>query len=389
MKKALWYEIKRNLLPLVIFAAIAVVIAVGYTMMADLEYVNGLGEVNYRNSCIGCYAVILCILCTVTPMLQFSYRMKQRSVDLWYSLPITRKQLTLVRTVGGLVLTLVPFTLAYWLGVATVATRGAHFYYSFYPAAYALFLLLGAGLFGVNAFLFTRGNSVADGIVFVAAWACALPLVFTCIDVAMPVELVHYGQSNSLTFGGIGLMLFTYSPIAVVSTIFDDLVLKKGWEMFDFISLNTWTTMPAADAFAFVLVVAAVMAAAAYLGLFLLADRDKSENVAQVSSSWWGYKVIIPVYGIAVYAMIVTGYTNGGWPIEMPFYTALVAVAAFVLYFAYRRSFRLKKWDIIMVVIILAAGIALAYILYGIDSIIVRTSGGYDYLSAALRALPA
>ena len=36
MKKALLHELKRNLLPLVIFTAIAVVIAVGYTKMADL-----------------------------------------------------------------------------------------------------------------------------------------------------------------------------------------------------------------------------------------------------------------------------------------------------------------------------------------------------------------
>ena len=77
--------------------------------------------------------------------------------------------------IGGLVLTLAPFTLAYWLGVVTVASLGAHFHYIFYLAAYGLLLLLGAGLFGVNAFLFTRGNSVFDGIVFVAAWACALP----------------------------------------------------------------------------------------------------------------------------------------------------------------------------------------------------------------------
>ena len=50
---------------------------------------------------------------------------------------------------------------------------------------HVLLLLLGAGLFGVNAFLFTRGNSVFDGIVFVAAWACALSLACACLDAAL------------------------------------------------------------------------------------------------------------------------------------------------------------------------------------------------------------
>ena len=371
MKKALLYELKRNLLPLVIFTAIAVVIAVGYTMMADLEYVNGFGEVKCRNSCIGCYAVILCILCTVIPVLQFSYRMKQRSVDLWYSLPITRKQLTLVRTAGGLVLTLAPFTLAYWLGVVTVAFLGAHFHYIFYLAAYGLLLLLGAGLFGVNAFLFTRGNSVFDGIVFVAAWACALPLACACLDAALGVELAHYGADNALTFGGLASLLFTYSPIAVVSVIFNDLILWKGWGMIRFSSLTSSSEVPMHDALAYVLAIAVLMAAVAYCCLFLLADRDKAENAASSTA----------IYGITAYAILVGSFVVGGWYPDALFYTILVAVVAFVLYFAYRRSFRLKKRDIIMVAVILAAGFLLAYLLYGIDVLILRLSGGIDLLS--------
>ena len=350
-------------------------------MMADLEYVNGFGEVKCRNSCIGCYAVILCILCTVIPVLQFSYRMKQRSVDLWYSLPITRKQLTLVRTAGGLVLTLAPFTLAYWLGVVTVASLGAHFHYIFYLAAYGLLLLLGAGLFGVNAFLFTRGNSVFDGIVFVAAWACALPLACACLDAALGVELAHYGADNALTFGGLASLLFTYSPIAVVSVIFNDLILWKGWGMIRFSSLTSSSEVPMHDALAYVLAIAVLMAAVAYCCLFLLADRDKAENAAQVSSSRWGYQVLIPVYGITAYAILVGSFVVGGWYPDALFYTILVAVVAFVLYFAYRRSFRLKKRDIIMVAVILAAGFLLAYLLYGIDVLILRLSGGIDLLS--------
>ena len=215
MKKALLYELKRNLLPLVVFTAIAVVIAVGVAMSSN--YISETGK-RIENSSIECSAVILCILCTVTPVLQFSYRMKQRSVDLWYSLPITRKQLAFVRTAGGLVLTLVPFTLAYWLSAAAIALRGSELHYFYYLPAYGLLLLLGAGLFGVNAFLFTRGNTVADGIVFIAAWACALPLVNFCVSMAVQSYEFSVGGEH-LIGDALGMLLFTYSPVSTVTKL--------------------------------------------------------------------------------------------------------------------------------------------------------------------------
>ena len=141
------------------------------------------------------------------------------------------------------------------------------------------------------------------------------------------------------------------------------------------------------DALAYVLAIAVLMAAAAYCCLFLLADRDKAENAAQVSSSRWGYQVLIPVYGITVYAILVGSFVVGGWYPDALFCPILVAVVAFVLYFIYRRSFRLKKWDIIMVAVILAAGFLLAYLLYGINVLILRLSRGIDLLSVLSEAV--
>ena len=368
MKKPLLHELKRDLLPLVVFIAIAVVIAVGVAMSS-----NDILETGERieNSSIACSAVILCILCTVIPVLQFSYRMKQRSVDLWYSLPITRKQLAFVRTVGGLVLTLVPFTLAYWLSAAAIALRGSELYYFYYLPAYGLLLLLGAGLFGVNAFLFTRGNTVADGIVFIAAWACALPLVNLCVYMSVPSYEFSVGGKH-LTGDALNALLFTYSPVSTVTNLMHELIMEgQPEELIEIDTLLSSYEYPVRFAFLFA------------LALFLLADRDKSENAAQVSSSWWGYKVIIPVYAIAIYAALVAAFGVGGeWDVGLLYYTVITAAVVFVLYFIYRRSFRLKKWDIIMVAVILAAGVLLGCILHGIDLLILRLSEEIGLLSA-------
>lgn len=357
MKKPLLHELKRNLLPLVVFTAIAVVIAVGYTMMADLEYVNGFGEVKCRNSCIGCYAVILCILCTVIPVLQFSYRMKQRSVDLWYSLPITRKQLTLVRTAGGLVLTLAPFTLAYWLGVVTVASLGAHFHYIFYLAAYGLLLLLGAGLFGVNAFLFTRGNSMFDGIFFILGWAILVPLFVVVLNDDFAFDFYWQGASGRQTWVNSSLFFtyfFTYSPVAWTGAAFEKLITVGAF--FD----NEFHFMVTS-------ILGVLEGAAAYLALFLLADKDKSENVGQISSSRMGYKVLLPALEAGVIALIIVSVGWGWFDWNTVFYLVLVTLCALAFYFAYRRSFRLKLSDILSVILALVAGVLLELLLSGIS----------------------
>ena len=234
MKKALWCEVKRNLLPLVIFAAIALIVGVSYTSTMELR-VGAFASFRY-DSGLACYAVLLCVLCTVAPVLQFSYRMKQRSVDLWYSLPITRKQLVLVRTLAGLLLVFVPFTIAYWPGVAIVAmrcnelassVRGFHFQYIHYLSCFAQMLLLGTCLFGVNAFLFTRGNSMFDGIFFILGWAILVPLFVVVLNDDFAFDFYWQGASGRQTWVNSSLFFtyfFTYSPVAWTGAAFEKLI---------------------------------------------------------------------------------------------------------------------------------------------------------------------
>ena len=360
MKKALLYELKRNLLPLVIFTVIVVVVSVSYSAMAELEREFFDGKLEPRDPCLGCYTAILCILCTVVPVLQFSYRMKQRSVDLWYSLPVTRKQLTLVRILGGLLLTLVPFALGYWLGVSTVAIRGAHFRYLYYLPNFALLLLWGSCLFGVNAFLFTRGNSVFDGIVFVAAWACMLPIAWSLLNCAGIAFSIPWRNGRVWSTGFEGY-LFTYSPVVSCTNAFANMV-RGGSTILPF-------------GFSLTAVLGLAEGGAAYFGLMFAADRDRAEDAGQASSSRMGYKVLIPVYAAISVATILL---NTNWKYfdgSLFFSLFLTAACSFVAYFIYRRTFRIKKCDILSAVIALAAGALLALLLGGVGWLIDEASG--------------
>ena len=346
MKRAFVYEWKRNLLPLVIFCAVAVCISAVYAFTTSLSY----GRAELEDSCIGVFAAILCVLCTIVPVMQFSYRMKTRSADLWYSLPIGRKKLTLVRILGGLVLVFVPYTLAYWLGVACVAMQETRFMFAHYLSFWALSLFLGVGLFGVCSFVFSRANTVADGLVFLLLWACVFPLaVLVCFsglrftldwNYDLPEYLNYYHSYDVASF------FFPYSPLAYVSGIFDIFVCRGMPGVFSKFSL--WFVIP--------LVV--LEGVGAYIGLFLCADRDKAEDAGQVSGSWFGYRLLIPVYIVLLFGAVESLFGD-----EIIMYV-LVAIFGAAFFFAYRRSFRLKKQDIICYIASVAAGIALALVLH-------------------------
>ena len=374
MKKALWCEVKRNLLPLVIFAAIALIVGVSYTSTMELR-VGAFASFRY-DSGLACYAVLLCVLCTVVPVMQFSYRMKQRSVDLWYSLPITRKQLVLVRTLAGLLLVFVPFTIAYWPGVAIVAmrcnelassVRGFHFQYIHYLSCFAQMLLLGTCLFGVNAFLFTRGNSMFDGIFFILGWAILVPLFVVVLNDDFAFDFYWQGASGRQTWVNSSLFFtyfFTYSPVAWTGVAFEKLITVGAF--FD----NEFHFMVTS-------ILGVLEGAAAYLALFLLADKDKSENVGQISSSRMGYKVLLPALEAGVIALIIVSVGWGWFDWNTVFYLVLVALCALAFYFAYRRSFRLKLSDILSVILAFVAGLLFALLLSGISWI----ADGISYLT--------
>ena len=146
MKKMLLFEIRRNLLALVVFCVAAVAVSVVSVLTSDLSYHFIEPEsIDLRNAGIGTFTAILCILCSVVPVMQFSYRMKMNSADLYYSLPVGRVNLMFARGLIGLFLVFVPYTLAYWLGVACVAMREPHFAFLWHLVYFVVSVPLGRG----------------------------------------------------------------------------------------------------------------------------------------------------------------------------------------------------------------------------------------------------
>ena len=339
MKRIFLYEFKRNLLPLVIFSVISVALCVIFPMSVTLSNLNGKAI----NSCLEMFVPVLCVLCTVTPVMQCSYRMRRRSVDLWYALPVSRTELLFVRTVIGLALALIPYTLGYWLGASVVALR-ASVSFIWYLPCFAVTLLLGVGLYGVNAFLFTRADSIGDGLFFIAAWACILPAFLLAFG-SIGLDFVNRPFVDGVNLSGLFSSAFTYSGMAWGATPFDNLICGKGVDTATLIRICVAVGIAAAEA------------VAAFLLLFSFAERDKAEQAEQISSSWWGYRILIPVYVVCLMCYIPPRFQWGDI-----FLMVIILVGAFIGFFAYRRSFRLHRSDFITIGAAYAVGILLMLI---------------------------
>lgn len=353
MKKLLAYECKRILLPLCIFTAVAAVIYVAAAFSADLidrwaldfNEATGVPVPGDRAGDTVLYvpAIILAALCTAVPVMQFSYRMKKRSVDLWYALPVTRRALTFVRFAGGLALVLVPYAVSYWAGFAVIACRDNLFHLQYYVALFFASLPAAALLLGTNAFLFTRANRVGDGIFFLLAWAFLL---------AMQAQYFNYFSFRGMPSALENLTNYsTYSPLVWLFIGFD-CGARTGSVSFQdpAVVFPLW----------------AALGAAALFGLFYTAKGHPAENAGQISDTWFGYRTIIPVYLFCTMSWAFASSASVSAAAEVAA-LVLVAAAGLVAYFAYRRSFRLRLCDVLSLVLSLGAGtlvsaITLAYL---------------------------
>lgn len=318
------FELKKHLWTLIVLTAVCTLPYIAELSTMQFSYVYNhyaTGElITVMNSSqIGLAFFALGALCYLSPALVYSFKMSKRGVDAYYALPIKKEKLYLVKTLVGLWLVLVPFTVMYWSGFLTLLFRAGNPYDMFwYLPAYFGSALLGICLFGLNAFLFTRGNTIADGFVFMVAYIPLFLMLYEYATMAFHLR-GRASYENFITFGG----------LIEFGTAMNDLIVRSENVTF---SPLTFVVMP-------------ILGVAGYALLFILLPYEKGENAEQVSDSWFGYKILIPIY-TAVLIGLNNGLNNNGLNI---IWFCAIAVAAIVATVVYQRKFKfdLKWWAMI------------------------------------------
>lgn len=313
------HELKKQLWTLVVLSAVCAVPYVVALAAMDLVVRVRLGEGGYdyyvQSPNLGIVFAELGILCFLAPVLAYSFKMNKRSVDAYYALPIKKEKLYLVKTLVGLALVLVPFTVSFFGGFFTIAFRpDCPYKMGLYIPTYFGGVLLGICLFGLNAFLFTRANRLVDGVAFMAAYAFIGLLVLAYYEAATGHYLKWRIEECVLTFGPI--MIFCDATSHAV----------RGLDISRMLN-------------AFVFVYPVALGAIGYFLLFFNLRYEKAENAEQVSESWFGYRVLIPAY-IAL--------TIGLCDFDL-LSLCVIAVCGVVAMVVYRRKFRFSwKWWVML-----------------------------------------
>lgn len=322
MKRYFRYEFVKNLKMLGLLTAICSVVYV--VTMASSRLIAPGGANRPWTSQIGVVYTLLGILSFVVPALMYSFKMNKRSADVFYSLPLKREKIYLVKTLVGLILVLLPYTVAYFLGFITVALRENYYRLLWYLPGYFGGLFFGICMYGVSAFAFTRANRVIDGVIFMGFYAL----------VGMVVGYAAWQMINQ-NAAEVKEALESFSPVVCLS--------KWGGNIDSLLRGNeaSWNLPMFLFPFLF--------AAAGYAAFFFLIRYEKAENSEQNSDSWFGYRTMIPVYTALL--IVISG---GGW-----IFVALFAVSAIVLTVVYTRKvlFSWKYW------LMIAAGVAAGLVL--------------------------
>ena len=332
MKKYFLHELKRQFYPLIALTVVMVLLHVTPLLISTADSL----ETNYTH--MGTLAAYVGLLAVGVPTALTQYKMKKRSTDLYYALPISHTKVLTARFLIGLILVYVPFTAAFWLGAFVVMARiSAVVNAVWYIPMYFATLLPVYVIYSMAAFVYTRANRDFDGFMFILFWAFALTLV-----VAVLLSLFGYDNIFVCTY------FMPFRPLDVSTSFFQHKLYGTQW----YAAIGDEKV-----AMALGFSITAALSAAATFGLFFTERNAKAENAGQLSESWFGYRVMLPLYTVGVLSLLDLSF----WDTEI-FLLIIFVTAAFFANVLYRRTFKIGKKQFIIFLISVLAGVVLSFI---------------------------
>ena len=363
MRNLFKYYLKKRISVTAIITIICLVVSTVYLDVMDfvrigsywVEETNSYYETLIPSSSpLGMIAIFAAILVIIIPVFEFYFKMRKINVDQMYSLPVKRSKLYIVKYIIGLAEIIIPITISYIYCVVWVACSKHMFDMIYFLPFY--FSLIGVIVmtYTILCFIYTRANTFFDGLILIGIYMFVLPFLFISVD--------HLIESDMWSYS------FIYSPFFSITRIFNALLkhnalVNTPYYAFDFngymiyaIVLNFVTSL----IFGFL--------------FFYLNPKDKAENAFERSTSWFSYKVLIPV--ITCVATIAFAESSD---YIIPF---IIAVIAYLLLAIYHRSFKVSWKELVFMAAIIICSTFISVCIAGFDkSISIATENDpYSYL---------
>lgn len=284
----------------------------------------------------------LALMAAATPVYMFYYKMNRRSVDMYYSLPITRTKLFVTQFLTGLLCVFAAYTLSFWLGFIVIAVKVRRIKYYYYIFCYLASLVPMFTVYSLSTFFYTRANTVIDGLITVAGgFFAGFALMAAAQQIANELFLNRSMPGSYLAFTPFG----TFQSLTALFTS----VYRT--------SSGTWTFDPVSqyrfmrDIFELTGGILFTVLGAAATAYMLKSEKNcRAENCGQVTQSIFSYKTLIPVFLICISV----------WLSDSAVALAVLAFAAIVATMVWRRTFKIGKERAIILAVYIAAAIILA-----------------------------
>lgn len=296
---------------------------------------------------IGLMITALCLIAYISPVKQAYYLMSKKSLDNCYSLPISRRNIMIIKVLTGIIETLVPFTLIYIIETILLELKFPYLHIGYTIPLYFILIVSFISLYIFNFFFISRANKIFDGIVFmIFANFSIFILLFVVIGKFYPIGRVRNLMEISIPFWSFGrygnyfnnLILTKYNPITGT-------ILPK-YNNVDEFNPNC-------------LICLVILALLSAVGLWFLFKKDRPERSEEISDSYFGYRVMIPFYTFSYMLCTFTRYLN--------FLSVTVGVGIIIyliLTIIYKRSFKisLKDWMIFGIIFVAVLIVGLVFL---------------------------
>ena len=330
--KYLGYRLEKSISRTLRFTILA--LAFTWSAVSESIWYTNPQEIQYNETGIYILAIILGALCTIIPILELAELKNRRNLDTIYFFPIKRWKMALVQYLSGWIQTLIVYSVSFFSAWAYLEANTDYFALGYMFFYYILSLLVGLIMYSIFSFLFIQGNTVADGILFCGLWIFLILIVGSVVRTEILREYLNdtaYWESSANLWTDWGII---YSPINNLTVIFQELI-EINKDAMEYHYRTAYATRYLQELYMFL--VWGALGIAAAVGYFLTFIKKGAEKAGETSSSWFGYKILIPAYGYSCLLL---------WGEEI-ILTVLVFAMMVIGYTIYRRSFKIKRSDIV------------------------------------------
>ena len=305
---------------IIITLILTVIIGMNAQVEKPLYYPDAIAP-TYYYSTLYIPVIFLCFLIYLVPLLEFSFFKKRINLNCAYSMPISRRAMGVVHYLSGAITITTVYTLSYLANFILLLTREPG-HYVFLPMIphYLLTLVFGLAIYSFMCFVFNEANTAGDGVCFMILWTFVL--FFVNISAAYIFKFSANTAFGSIPWEVISQLTSHYEKLCemkLVTASFWRSSVLVGW-------LVTWILIGIASA----------------IGLIFTFGKRRTEKTEEISDSFFGYRVLIPIYA-----------ATGMYILRNIVFWVIFEVLALIGYTIYRRGFRYKLSDIIILLSLL------------------------------------